>query len=200
LDDAVGAILKELRKYNLEEDTLIFFLGDNGGPTWNTTCRNRPLRGFKFGMYEGGIRVPFIMQWKRRLPQGMVYTKPVSSLDICTTAIAAAGGTVQESAKLDGVNLLPYLTGENPGCPHDLLFWRRGPNYAVRMGDWKLISMIGEPVGLFNLAEDISEKINLADRKPEKRKELQTAWDAWNAELIDPLWISRSISRKMMNK
>src|ERR1035437_5537968 len=109
MDDNVGRVLAKLREHGLEENTLIFFLSDNGGPTLATTSRNDPLRGYKGQVLEGGIRIPYIIQWKGHLPAGTVCDQPVISLDIHPTAVAAAGGGVSPDWKLDGVNLLPFL-------------------------------------------------------------------------------------------
>lgn len=189
LDEAVGSVLAKVRELGLEEDTIIFFLGDNGGPTPGTTSRNDPFKGYKTQVHEGGIRVPFLMQWKGKLPAGKVYPKPVISLDILATAIAACGG--KPIAGLDGVNLLPYLTGKKSGSPHSALFWRFDLQMAVRMGDWKLSRHEQHGVRLYNLASDPGEKNDLSARYPEKVKELQSAWDRWNARNVKPLWPAR---------
>lgn len=139
MDDATGNVLAKIRELNLEEDTLVIFLSDNGGPTSSTTSGNGPLRGFKSQTWEGGIRIPYLMQWKGRIPAGKVDDRPVIQLDILPTALAAAGVSANPAWKLDGVNLLPYLTGQNPAAPHEMLYWRFGPQLALRMGDWKLV-------------------------------------------------------------
>ena len=137
--DAVGAVLAELRKDNLEENTLIVFVSDNGGPTHQTTSGNGPLRGFKAQTWEGGIRTPAIVQWKGHLPGGRVDDRPVIQLDYVPTALAAAGIEVQPSWKLDGVNLLPYLNGEKKDRCMPPWYWRFGQQLAIRKGDWKLL-------------------------------------------------------------
>ena len=202
LDDAVGEVLGALRRNHLEENTLIFFLSDNGGPTRQTTSTNGPLRGEKAQTWEGGIRVPFMMQWKGVIPAGQVYHQPVIQLDILPTALAAAGVPVDPAWKLDGVNLLPYLVGENKEPPHTALYWRLGKRMAIRMGDWKLVKG-GEPgapyeepgkattdgANLYNLAEDIGETRDLAQQEPAKVRQLADAWNKWNAELAEPKWL-----------
>jgi arylsulfatase A-like enzyme len=145
---------------------------------------------------EGGIRVPYMVQWKGRIPAGKVYDQPVISLDIHLTAVAAAGGSIPASAKLDGVNLLPHLAGEAAGQPHEALFWRFGPQGAVRKGNWKIDMLAGAAPQLFNLAEDIGEARNLASAQPEKLKELKAAYDAWNAQLAEPRWQTRREGKK----
>jgi arylsulfatase A-like enzyme len=140
---------------------------------------------------EGGIRVPFMVQWKGKLPAGKTYDEPVIQLDILPTAVAAAGGTIEPSAKLDGVDIMPYLTGEKSGRPHERLYWRLGPQWAVRHGDWKLVEnrIDGEGARLFNLANDIGEATDLAKAEPKKVAELQALYDAWDAEQEEPRWL-----------
>jgi arylsulfatase A-like enzyme/acetyl esterase/lipase len=188
MDDAVGKVLGKLRELKLEEDTLIVFYSDNGGPTPQTTSRNDPLRGFKAQMYEGGIRVPFLWQWKGTLPAGKVYDPAVMGFDVHATALAAAGVEVPKDKPLDGVNLLPYLTGKQSGEPHDKLFWRAGQQHAARVGDWKLVSFRGTSQ-LFNLKDDIGEKTDLAAKEPAKLKELEGIYSAWDKQMMPPLWV-----------
>jgi arylsulfatase A-like enzyme len=189
-DDAVGKVIDKVRAIGQEENTLIVYVADNGGPTMQTTSKNDPLRGFKATTLEGGIRVPFMLQWKGKLPAGKTYDHPVIQLDLLPTCVVAAGGTVDPSWKLDGVNLLPYLTGAQAGKPHDALYWRFGPQWAIRKGDWKLVAsrIDGKEPRLFDLSRDIGEKEDLTEKHPEKVKELTEAWKAWNAEQMEPLW------------
>jgi len=190
MDDAVARVLAKVREIGQEENTLIFFLCDNGGPTQQTTSQNGPLRGFKATTLEGGVRVPFCAQWKGRIPAGKTYDQPIIQLDILPTAIAAAGGSVNPDWKLDGVDLMPYLTGKKDGAPHSALYWRFGDQWAVRKGDWKLVAsrIDGKEPRLFNLKDDIGEAKDLTAEKPDKVKELQAGWTAWNAEQKSPLW------------
>jgi len=201
-DDAVGSVLAKVREIGQEENTLIVYLADNGGPTASTTSKNDPLRGFKMSTLEGGVRVPFMMQWKGRLPAGKVDDRPVIQLDLLPTFVAAAGGKVDPAWKLDGVDLLPYLTGKNDGAPHDTLYWRMGKQKAIRHGDWKLVaSTIDGPTAapewkLFNLSDDIGEAKDLSAENPEKVKELAAFWDAWNAEQAGPAWEPAQAARR----
>jgi arylsulfatase A-like enzyme len=183
-DDAVGRVLETVRKLGQEENTIVFYLADNGGPTAGTTSKNDPLRGFKSTTWEGGVRVPFLVQWKGKIPAGKVYENPVIQLDILPTVVTAAGGKVDPAWKLDGVDLMPYLTGKEEGKPHETFYWRFGPQMAIRHGDWKLVignGGSGRPE-LYNLAADLSETTDLAAKNPEKAQELQALWDQWNAE------------------
>jgi arylsulfatase A-like enzyme len=188
MDDAVGRVLDKIRDAGQEENTLIFFVSDNGGPTRQTTSSNGPLRGFKATTWEGGVRVPFCVQWKGKLPAGKTYEHPVIQLDIVPTCLAAAGASVERAWKLDGVNLLPYLTGEDSSKPHETLYWRFGDQWAIRHGDWKLLVANGggkEPE-LYNLVADIGESRNLAAEHPDKAQELRSLWEKWNAEQAPP--------------
>jgi arylsulfatase A-like enzyme len=189
LDDAVGHILRQLREADLEENTLIFFLSDNGGTTENNTSSNLPLRGRKGQMWEGGIRVPFLAQWKAVLPAGKTYDRPVSSMDILPTALAAAGGSSIADQPLDGVDLLPFLIGKKSGDPHEMLFWRIAERdiWAVRAGDYKLIKQ-GSETNLYDLSKDPREARDLGGRLPEVRDRLQKAFTDWQATLSAPLW------------
>ncbi len=208
MDDGIGAVLGKIRELGQEENTLIFFFCDNGGPTANNTAGNGPLRGFKAQTWEGGVRVPWMMQWKGRIPAGKVDDRPVIQLDIHPTALAAAGVEVKTEWKLDGVNLLPFLTGEKSGAPHEALYWRFGQQIAVRMGDWKFVKATGnatmerggaasvEGAELYNLAKDLGEKENLASKEPEKFKELAAAWEKWNAGNVEPTWTGPARAKK----
>ncbi|WP_428308789.1 sulfatase family protein [Lacipirellula sp.] len=189
-DDAIGDVLKSLKDNGIEENTLVIYLADNGGPTQGTTSSNLPLRGVKMTTLEGGVRVPFYAQWKGKIPAGQVYENPIIQLDIIPTALAAAGVAVNPDWQLEGVDLLPYITGKNEAAPHDALFWRLGEQWAVRKGDWKLVAsrIDGPQPRLFNLSEDIGEANDLAAKHPEKVAELRKEWEAWNEKNIPAAW------------
>jgi arylsulfatase A-like enzyme len=188
MDDAVGLVLDALRTAKIEERTLIVFISDNGGPTPQTTSRNDPLRGFKGQILEGGIRVPFMIQWAGHLPAGRVDDRPVIALDLVPTIVAAAGGTIPEDSEIDGVNLIPFLTGEKTGNPHESLFWRFGEQWAVRQGDWKLAAPRGESPQLYNLRDDVGESRDLSGEHPEKLSALKAAYQEWDIKNIEPRW------------
>ena len=184
MDDAIGRVMGKIRALGQEENTLVFFIADNGGPTASTTSQNGPLRGFKMTTFEGGPRVPFIAQWKGKIPAGKTYDLPVMNLDVLPTAIIAAGGKTDPSWQLDGVDLMPFLTGKPTSRPHQTLYWRYGPQWAIRHGDLKLVVSkggSGQPE-LYDLATDIGESKDLASAQPAKVKELQALWDKWSAE------------------
>ena len=187
LDDSVGEVLKKVQDEGLDEETLVVFLSDNGGPTRELTSSNLPLRGGKGQMYEGGIRVPFVMSWPGHLPDGKVYDKAVSSLDIGATALALAGA--EPDPKSDGVDLRPYLRHKT-GYPHEVLYWRQGVKTALRKGDWKLVRHGGTggpgPWELYHLRDDISESNNVAARQPAMLQELLATWQDLDAEMVAP--------------
>ena len=145
MDEAVGRVMSQLGQSNLEQDTLVFFISDNGGPTVHryayNASSNTPLRGSKGTTLEAGIRVPFVVSWPGNLPYGEEYHQTAIQLDILPTAMAAAGIDAVPEWQLDGVNLLPHLLKENSESPHDALYWRSWGQMAVRQGDWKLVSL-----------------------------------------------------------
>jgi arylsulfatase A-like enzyme len=213
MDDSIGKVLAKLRDLNLEEDTLIFFISDNGGPPVNAS-NNGPLRGYKATTWEGGIRVPFLIQWKGMLPANKTYDHPVIQLDILPTCLAACNADVKHKNKLDGVNLLPHLLDKKTAAPHAALYWRFGAQMAIRMGDWTLVKanekkadgakgpnpkqgkLSLEGAMLFNLKEDLGQKTDLAAKNAAKVKELTAAWEQWNGELVAPAWGAPKAAKK----
>lgn len=186
MDDAIGAVLKTLDEQKLTENTLIFFISDNGGPPVNASS-NGQLRGYKAQTWEGGIRVPYLVQWKGTLPAGRTYDHPVIQLDILPTALAAAGASVPTG--LDGVNLLPHLQGRVTTPPHQTLYWRFGPQMAIRHGNYKLVKGTGvDQPQLFDLAADPGETKDLTAEKPEVARDLAERYEAWNKTLAEPRW------------
>ncbi len=188
MDRSVGSVLESIRESGLEERTLVIFLSDNGGPTRELTSGNGVLRGEKGQMYEGALRVPFMMRWKGKLPEGKVYEKPVSAMDIFATAGALGGGRMP--GNIDGVDLLPFLLGEEEGVPREDFYWRQGEKTALRSGDWKLVNMAkGERRWeLYDLGEDIGEEKDLAGERPEVLEGLVRKWEALDGEMREPLF------------
>ena len=186
MDDGVGAVLEALRAHAIENDTLVVFLSDNGGPPTANASRNAPLSGGKGGIQEGGIRVPVLMQWPRRLPKGEVYERPVISLDLFPTSVAAAGG--KAGCDLDGVDLIPYVAGKKRGAPHKRLFWKRATSGVVRQGKWKLVAEEDGAKALYDLSEDLEEAHDLSGKRPRTVKALSKALAEWEAQLNPPLW------------
>jgi arylsulfatase A-like enzyme len=188
VDDGVNHLLNALERLHLDSNTMVFFLSDNGGPTKDNASSNLPLRGFKGDFYEGGIRVPFAVQWKGVLPAGSKYNEPVISLDIFATA--AALNQLKPKNPVDGVNLVPYLTGKQKGIPHTALFWRGSDaeKWAIRTAGDKLVIRQGK-AELFAIGEDLSEKNNLAETKPQQMLKLQDLLDNWKKKLVPPAFL-----------
>ena len=179
LDRAVGVVLDALRQNGLTEKTLVIFLNDNGGATGHD---NAPLRGHKGSCWEGGVRVPFAMQWPGVLPQGKTCDAPVIQLDLFATAMSLAGVDKTPGQPLDGVDLLPFLTGKQAGRPHQTLYWKNGGKWAVRDGDLKLaVPEDGLAPALYDLAKDVGEGTDLAAQRPDDVKRLRALYDAWAA-------------------
>ena len=199
LDDSIGRLRAHLEKTSRTKDTLIVFFSDNGGAgrkpffAYNTGV-NTPFRGDKGQVLEGGIRVPFFATWPGRIPAGRTFDHPVIALDVLPTALAAAGAPIP--AGLDGVNLLPHLVSATslPAAPHADLFWRFGPQRAVRRGQWKLAdwrdfeAKTQSGWQLFDLAADPGESRDLAAQHPALVRELSAAWEKWNAANTSPVW------------
>jgi arylsulfatase A-like enzyme len=202
MDDGVGDVMDALKKKGVEDNTLVIFMSDNGTPRGQgikapkqkkrgecTMSNPGPFNGFKGDTYEGGTRVPFVMHWPKEIPAGETYDKPVINLDLVATFMALNGvSKPYEGFAFDGVNLMPYITGKNADRPHDVLYWRRGNDYAIRKGDWKLAwndqGSSGQ-IELFNLAEDPGEWKNLTVTHPERAQALQDAFDEWDSQLTD---------------
>jgi arylsulfatase A-like enzyme len=188
MDDAIGEALTALRETAQDKRTLVFFFSDNGGPVGanGNGSNNSPLRGGKGSVHEGGVRVPFVVSWPGRLPAGGKYEKPVSSLDVFATALASAGAPMPTDRKYDSVNIVPFLSGEKSGAPHDRLFWRSGQLQAVVQGSEKLVRQGKQAPELFDLAADIPESKDLAGDKAADAERLAAALDAWDKELVAP--------------
>lgn len=202
MDDAVGRVLAKVRELGQEENTIVWFIADNGGPTQSTTSKNGGLHGFKATTYEGGPRVPFFLQWKGKVPGGVTYDMPVMNLDVLPTVVAAAGGGIEPTTKLDGVDLLPYVTGKVTTRPHATLYWRFGEQWAVRHGDMKLVLArggSGKPE-LYNLADDFSESKDLATDQPETVQQLQALWQTWSAAQAEPSAVDKPAGNKKKAK
>ena len=189
LDRACGRILDKLEELGLEENTLVVFTNDNGGPSDRNASINWPLAGTKSNHLEGGIRVPFLMRWPQELPAQTTYTYPISTLDLLPTFYAAAGGQADSSFQWDGVDLIPYLQGENMDRPHQRLFWKKDCRAVLREGDWKLLRFADRPPELYDLSEDISEQDNLAAEYPDKVKAMFKTIFEWESSLARPLWM-----------
>jgi arylsulfatase A-like enzyme len=185
-DEAIGTVLTKLRELKLEEDTLIFCISDNGGAS--KEAEQLGLRGSKWFVWEGGIRVTWMAQWKGRIPGGRVLEDPVIQIDVLPTSLAAAGAETPK-VELDGINLLPLLEGKADKLSPRELYFRFGVQHAVRQGDWKLVkaSKDMEPM-LVNLATDPGEQNDLSAENPAKKTELTALFAKWNASMQPPRW------------
>jgi arylsulfatase B len=186
LDNSIGKIVRQLHDSGVEDNTLIVFLSDNGGPTKELTSSNGALRGGKGELWEGGIRVPFIIRWKDRFPAGRVVDDPVISMDATVTLLDAAD-VRSGTQRMDGRSLIPVLTNKPTDAAIRPLFWRVGGKHSVRSGDWKLIRD-GKDWQLFDLGHDSSESNNVAAIHPERVQQMSKLWDQWDLEQIAPLW------------
>jgi arylsulfatase A-like enzyme len=190
--------MNKLRESGLEENTLVFFMSDNGGKLkWGAD--NGVLRKGKGSALEGGWRVPFLMQWKG-VTQPSVYDQPVNSLDVLATIADLSGAPLNPEKPLDGVNLIPYVTGAKQGSPHRAIFLRGGGSqgsYAVRMGDYKIITYNGgNGRQMFNLKNDISEENNIIKALPERFKEIDSVRAEWSKGLIEPAYLGLEHTNK----
>ncbi len=195
LDVNVGRILDTIEKEDLDENTLIVFISDNGGPVSDNGSINAPYNGQKGTLLEGGIRVPFLMKWSGRLPAGKIYSYPVISLDFAPTFMYEASGAVANEYDFDGVNLIPYLTGENILPPHASLNWRFTISAAIRDGDWKLIRLPDRLPMLYNLVDDISEQDDVAIENMERTKSMLKDLGSWDIRQPHPVFLEGPIWR-----
>lgn len=185
IDDGVGEISSFLKENGLEENTLVFFISDNGAPKdLSDGSINDPLRGYKGELFEGGIRVPFIMKWKGTLPENKIYYKPVITLDVAATALALAGEKIP--AELPGKNLIPYLLNEQSSQPHEYLFWKWMGQSAIRSGKWKYFRENQQTEYLFDLEKDITEKENLISIYPGQAESLRNELKNWEKTTVPP--------------
>jgi uncharacterized sulfatase len=193
LDRGVGRVLDALERHGLGENTLVLFTSDNGGAHYIGLPEvNRPFRGWKITFFEGGIHVPYFARWPARIPAGTKVEAPVHHFDMYATAAAAAGAPMPDDRPMDGVDLLPFVTGEAGGVPHRALFWRSGASQTALVDGWKL--NVSDPPGrswLFDMNADPSERRDLSAERPEKLAELTAALAAWGAEQAPPAWPSQ---------
>ena len=192
VDRSVGRVMSALKENGIDENTLVFFTSDNGGAGYlGLPDINKPYRGWKITLFEGGTHVPFFARWPKAISPGARFEKPVSHLDIFSTSAAIAKASVPGDRKIDGVDLLPYIKGEKTGDPHGSIFWRQGAYRGILNKGWKMtVSENPKKVWLFNLDEDPFEQNDIASQHPEKVTELQALLKAHNAEQAEPLWDS----------
>ena len=216
MDRSIGRVLDKLDQHGLSENTIVIFLNDNGGGGSTDSyalhsrnfANNKPLRGNKFDVLEGGVRVPMILRWPGQIPADKVYDRMVSSMDVFPTLIEAAGLKLPEDQQTDGVDLLPYVQGKNESKPHEWLCWQNRSwlpekeggfgvptakvhNSAIRKGNWKLVRYnekleSDNPLPawqLYNLANDIGEQNDVSDKRGEVVKELSSLFNTWRSSM-----------------
>ncbi|KPK45241.1 MAG: hypothetical protein AMJ65_00425 [Phycisphaerae bacterium SG8_4] len=182
MDEAVSTVLEALKRTGVDDNTLIIFFSDNGGARKNL-ANNGALRDYKQTVYEGGIRVPFIVRWPGKLPKGTICDEPVISIDVMPTVCAAAGAELPGDRVYDGRDILPVILGQAKKPLHEALFWYDGTNqWAVRAGMWKLLSRNGS-LELYDLTSDISEKNDRQEQNSEVVERLQQTFDVWKSQL-----------------
>lgn len=189
LDVNVGRIMQELKKQKIDENTVVVFLSDNGGPCHQNHSLNMPLRGAKGTLLEGGIRVPFVMSCPKQLKAGTAYDYPITSLDLAPTFVALAGGTIDAKANLDGVNIFPFINGDETKRPHDEMLWRFTISAGIREGDWKLIRLPDRLPMLYNVKEDVSEQNNVADLHRERVEQMLKKLGNWDISRPQVLYL-----------
>ena len=187
LDENIGKIVKKLKELNIAENTLIYFISDNGG-AHNNSSNNGNLKGWKGNEFEGGHRVPFIMSWKNHIKPNQTFDGLSSSLDIFTTSLAAANIPVADNLQLDGANLLPFVTGSKSGNPHSILYWRKLDEAAVRYKNLKLIRLDNYGEVLYDLTTDISEGNDLSKTDNINVQLMSDKLQNWERTLMTPLW------------
>ncbi len=192
VDDGVGAVLDKLQQLNLTENTIVIFLSDNGGPEKDNASDNGALRGGKGSLFEGGIRVPFAIQWPRQISAGIEYQQPIISLDIFATVAANVEGSAKPKNALDGVDLLPYLKGIKKDSPHAFLFWRQydQKNYAViHQSGFKEMILKDSNVSMYNLKMEIGEQTNVAEKNNSLLQQMEQQRKKWEANTIQPAFL-----------
>ncbi len=197
LDRACGKLLEKLKELDIEDNTLVVFTNDNGGPTDKNAAVNFPLSGTKSSHLEGGIRVPFLMRWPGQIKPDTTYDHPISTLDLLPTFFAVGAGDVSSIKDIDGVNLLPYVSGIIKERPHEVLFWKKDARGVIRKGDWKMIRYPDRPAELYNIPADISETNNLASQHPEMVKTMFKELFEWELTLERPRWMLKKSFEKV---
>ncbi|RED50318.1 sulfatase-like hydrolase/transferase [Seonamhaeicola aphaedonensis] len=187
LDENIGKLIKKLETLGKRDNTLIYFLSDNGG-AHNNQSSTGSLKGWKGNKFEGGHRVPFVISWPKMIEGDKTFDGLSSSLDIFATSLSASKIEKPETLELDGENLLPYLKGEKLGNPHESLFWRKLEESAVRMGDSKLIQLEGYGSVLYDLVSDLGETNDISDSNQVQLKEMLLEYKNWENTIMSPLW------------
>ena len=197
MDDGIGLILDKLEQKNIFENTIVFFFSDNGGVEWYNFSDNGPLRGIKGDFFEGGIRVPFAMQWPNKIEPGTIYDKPIIALDIFATVASAAKAEKHIKNEIDGVNLIPYLSGNKPGSPHEYLYWKNPDKDidVIRDDRYKYLRIKNDEY-IFDLKNDISEESNIIDLSKPIYDRLKSQFKLWEKDMIDPVFMDLGMGKE----
>jgi arylsulfatase A-like enzyme len=189
MDDGIGRVASAIRESGVENDTLICFISDNGGPITRNApnaSKNTPLRGGKGETWEGGIRVPFFVKWSGHIPAGKVVHEPVIQMDLTASALTLAGATPDAKWPIDGKNILPLLEGKSVSV-HDQLCWSYEHQWAIRQGPWKL-TVAGAKKdarpSLYNLDSDPLEETDLSSKEPARVEKMRASWEKWRKETV----------------
>lgn len=197
MDDGIGLILDKLEEKKISENTIVIFFSDNGGVEWYNFSDNGILRGIKGDFFEGGIRVPFTMQWPKKIKPGIIYDKPIIALDIFATVASAASAEKYIRNDIDGVDLLPYINGEKSGMPHEYLYWQNPDKDidVVRDDRYKYLRIKGDEY-IFDLKNDISEETNIIDSSKPIYDRLKSQFKEWEKEMIDPVFMDLGMGKE----
>ena len=197
MDDGVGLILDKLEEKNISENTIVVFFSDNGGVEWYNFSDNGPLRGIKGDFFEGGIRVPFTMQWPKKIKPGINYNKPIIALDVFATVVSAASAEKFIKNNIDGVNLIPYINGDVNGSPHDYLFWKNPDKDidVIRDNRYKYIRVKDDEY-IFDLDNDLSEENNIISSSKNIYQELKLKFNEWEKDMIDPVFMDLGMGKE----
>ena len=197
MDDGIGLILDKLEQKNIFENTIVFFFSDNGGVEWYNFSDNGPLRGIKGDFFEGGIRVPFAMQWPNKIEPGTIYDKPIIALDIFATVASAAKAEKYIKNEIDGVNLIPYLSGNKSGFPHEYLYWKNPDKDidVIRDDRYKYLRIKNDEY-IFDLKNDISEESNIIDLSKPIYDRLKSQFKLWEKDMIDPVFMDLGMGKE----
>ena len=197
MDDGIGLILDKLEEKKISDNTIVIFFSDNGGVEWYNFSDNGVLRGIKGDFFEGGIRVPFVMQWPKKIKAGITYDKPIISLDVFATVASAASAEKHINNEIDGIDLLPYLTGNNSGLPHKYLYWQNRDKDidVVRDERYKYLRIKNDEY-IFDLKNDISEETNIINLSKPIYDRLKSQFKEWEKNMTDPVFLSLGMGKE----
>ena len=197
MDDGIGLILDKLEEKKITDNTIVIFFSDNGGVEWYNFSDNGVLRGIKGDFFEGGIRVPFTMQWPKKIKPGITYDKPIIALDVFATVASAASAQKYIKNDIDGVDLLPYLTGDKFGLPHEYLYWQNPDKDidVVRDERYKYLRIKNDEY-IFDLKNDISEETNIINSSKPIYDRLKSQFKEWEKGMIDPVFMDLGMGKE----